>query len=187
MFGLQEGGVTVLIHTGSRGFGHQVCTDYVERFLEVAPKYGIELMDKQLASAPIESPEEYLKGMSAAANFAFANRQLITHFVRQAFDVAGHTGHGLKVLYKLAHNNAKFEKHGCRRVLVHRKGPARAFGPAERSPRRLPFRGPAGPRSGGMGRCSFVLAGTEGPCARPSDRAHVGWKKDEPPPGKAGG
>ena len=62
VFGLQEGGVTVLIHTGSRGFGHQVCTDYVERFLEVAPKYGIELMDKQLASAPIESPEEeYLK------------------------------------------------------------------------------------------------------------------------------
>jgi tRNA-splicing ligase RtcB len=165
VFGLQEGGVTVLIHTGSRGFGHQVCTDYVERFLEVAPKYGIELMDKQLASAPIESPEgeEYLKGMSAAANFAFANRQLITHFVCQAFDVAGHTGHGLKVLYELAHNNAKFEEHGCKRVLVHRKGATRAFGPAEIDlPEEYRFVGQPVLVPGDMGRYSFVLAGTEG-------------------------
>ena len=164
-FGLQEGGVTVLIHTGSRGFGHQVCTDYVERFLEVTPKYGIELMDKQLASAPIESPEgeEYLKGMSAAANFAFANRQLITHFVRQAFEVAGYTGHGLKVLYELAHNNAKFEEHGCRRVLVHRKGATRAFGPGEKDlPEEYRFLGQPVLVPGDMGRYSFVLAGTEG-------------------------
>ena len=165
MFGLQEGGVTVLIHTGSRGFGHQVCTDYVERFLEVAPKYGIELMDKQLASAPIESPEgeEYLKAMSAAANFAFANRQLITHFVRQAFLAAGHTEHGLTVLYELAHNNAKFEKHGCRRVLVHRKGATRAFGPGEKElPKEYRFVSQPVLVPGDMGRYSFVLAGTEG-------------------------
>ena len=101
--------------------------------------------------------------MSAAANFAFANRQLITHFVRQAFDVAGHAGHGLRVLYKLAHNNAKFEKHGCRRVLVHRKGrAARAFGPAEKISPKSTFRGPAKSSFRGTGPLLFVLAGTEG-------------------------
>ena len=90
-FGLREGGITVLIHSGSRGLGHQVCQEYVERFLEAAPRYGIELVDRQLAAAPIESPEgeAYLKAMSAAANFAFANRQLIAHFTREAFASVG--------------------------------------------------------------------------------------------------
>ena len=163
-FGLKEGLVTVLIHTGSRGLGHQVCTDYVERFLEVAPKYGIELMDKQLAAAPIDSPEgeEYLRGMNAAANFAFANRQLITHFVRRAFEAAGYTEHGLTVLYELAHNNAKFEEHGGKRVLVHRKGATRAFGPGEKDlPEEYRLVGQPVLVPGDMGRYSFVLAGTE--------------------------
>ena len=132
-FGLFKGQVTVLIHTGSRGLGHQVCQDYVERFLKAAPRYGIELVDKQLAAAPIKSPEgqDYLQAMAAAANFAFANRQLIAHFVREAFEKVGFTprDHGLRVLYDLAHNNAKLEEHGGRRVLVHRKGATRAFGP----------------------------------------------------------
>ena len=166
-FGLQEGLVTVLIHSGSRGLGHQVCTDYVERFLEAAPGYGIELVDRQLAAAPIESPEgaEYLKAMASAANFAFANRQLITYFTRRAFVRAGFDSeeHYLNVLYDLAHNNAKFEEHNGRRVLVHRKGATRAFGPGEEEL-------PSGYRSvgqpvlvpGDMGRYSFVLAGTEG-------------------------
>ncbi len=166
-FGLSMGRITVLIHSGSRGLGHQVCQDYVERFLEAAPRYGIELVDRQLAAAPIESPEgeEYLKAMSAAANFAFANRQLITHFTRRAFVSAGFDSeeHRLAVLYDLAHNNAKFEKHEGRKVLVHRKGATRAFGPGEEE---LPeeYRSVGQPVlvPGDMGRYSFVLAGTEG-------------------------
>jgi tRNA-splicing ligase RtcB len=166
-FGLREGRVAVLIHSGSRGLGHQVCQDYVERFLGVAPSYGIELADRQLAAAPIESPEgeAYLAAMASAANFAFANRQLITHFTRETFVSVGFDSeeHRLGVLYDLAHNNAKFEEHEGRRVLVHRKGATRAFGPGEEEL-------PTGYRSvgqpvlvpGDMGRYSFVLAGTEG-------------------------
>jgi tRNA-splicing ligase RtcB len=163
-FGLKEGLVTILIHTGSRGLGHQVCTDYVERFLKAAPKYEIELEDDQLAAAPIESPEgeEYLRCMNAAANFAFANRQLITHFVRRAFEAAGYTEHGLEVLYELAHNNAKFEDHGEKRLLVHRKGATRAFGPGEKVlPEEYRLVGQPVLVPGDMGRYSFVLAGTE--------------------------
>ncbi len=166
-FGLQEGLITVLIHSGSRGLGHQVCQDYVERFLETAPRYGIELVDRQLAAAPIESQEggEYLKAMASAANFAFANRQLITHFTRQAFVSAEFDSedHRLAVLYDLAHNNAKFEEHAGKKVLVHRKGATRAFGPGEEE---LPedYRSVGQPVlvPGDMGRYSFVLAGTEG-------------------------
>ena len=166
-FGLQERLVTVLIHSGSRGLGHQVCTDYVERFLKAAPRYGIELVDRQLAAAPIESPEgeEYLKAMSAAANFAFANRQLITHFTRRAFVFAGFDSeeHHLNVLYDLAHNNAKFEEHAGKRVLVHRKGATRAFGPGdEELPEEYRSVGQPVLVPGDMGRYSFVLAGTEG-------------------------
>jgi tRNA-splicing ligase RtcB len=166
-FGLSLGRITVLIHSGSRGLGHQVCTDYVEHFLEAASRYGVELVDRQLAAAPIESPEgqKYLKAMASAANFAFANRQLITHFTREAFISAGFDSeeHRLNVLYDLAHNNAKFEEHGGRRVLVHRKGATRAFGPGEEE---LPeeYRSVGQPVlvPGDMGRYSFVLAGTEG-------------------------
>jgi tRNA-splicing ligase RtcB len=163
-FGLSEGLVTVLIHSGSRGLGHQVCTDYVERFLQAAPRHGIELVDRQLAAAPVESPEgeRYLGAMSAAANFAFANRQLIAHFVRGAFRKAGF-GHRLRLLYDLAHNNAKFEEHGGRRVLVHRKGATRAFGPGEGElPQEYRAVGQPVLVPGDMGRYSFVLAGTEG-------------------------
>jgi tRNA-splicing ligase RtcB (3'-phosphate/5'-hydroxy nucleic acid ligase) len=166
-FGLGEGRVTVLIHSGSRGLGHQVCQDYVERFLEAAPRYGIELADRQLAAAPVESPEgeAYLAAMAAAANFAFANRQLIAHFTKQAFASAGFDSeeHRLRLLYDLAHNNAKFEEHAGREVLVHRKGATRAFGPGEEE---LPeeYRPVGQPVlvPGDMGRYSFVLAGTEG-------------------------
>jgi tRNA-splicing ligase RtcB (3'-phosphate/5'-hydroxy nucleic acid ligase) len=166
-FGLQEDLVTVLIHSGSRGLGHQVCQDYVERFMRAAPGYGIELVDRQLASAPIESPEgeEYLEAMASAANFAFANRQLITHFTREAFISAGFDSeeHRLNVLYDLAHNNAKFEEHAGKRVLVHRKGATRAFGPGEEElPEEYRFVGQPVLVPGDMGRYSFVLAGTEG-------------------------
>ena len=164
-FGLRAGWVTVLIHSGSRGLGHQVCTDYVERFLEAAPRYGVELVDRQLAAAPIESPEgeEYLQAMASAANFAFANRQLISHFTREAFASTGFEGHRLRLLYDLAHNNAKFEEHADREVLVHRKGATRAFGPGEKDlPQEYRSVGQPVLVPGDMGRYSFVLAGTEG-------------------------
>src|SRR5829696_2294303 len=166
-YGLSEGKVTVLIHSGSRGLGHQVCQDYVERCMEAANRYGIELEDRQLAAAPIRSPEgkAYLGAMAAAANFAFANRQLITHFTRKAFRRAGFDSeaHHLRVLYDLAHNNAKFEEHGGREVLVHRKGATRAYGPGnEELPERYRSVGQPVLVPGDMGRYSFVLAGTEG-------------------------
>ncbi|PZN12638.1 MAG: RNA-splicing ligase RtcB, partial [Bacillota bacterium] len=105
-YGLWEGQVTVLIHTGSRGLGHQVCQDHLDRMLAAARKYGIHLPDRQLAAAPIRSPEgqDYLGAMAAAANFAFANRQVITAYTRQAFEEAGFSrhAHGLQVLYDLA-------------------------------------------------------------------------------------
>jgi tRNA-splicing ligase RtcB (3'-phosphate/5'-hydroxy nucleic acid ligase) len=166
-FGLNLGQVTVLIHSGSRGLGHQVCQDYVERCMEAAKRYGIELEDRQLAAAPINSPEgeAYLKAMAAAANFAFANRQLISHFMRQAFEGAGFDSenHSLRVLYDLAHNNAKFEEQDGREVLVHRKGATRAFGPGnEELPERYRSVGQPVLVPGDMGRYSFILAGTEG-------------------------
>ena len=166
-FGLHQDQVTVLIHTGSRGLGHQVCQDHVQKFLQVAPKYGIELVDRQLAAAPIESPEgrAYLGAMAAAANYAFANRQLITHYVREAFEAAGFAPreHALRVVYDLAHNNAKFESHAGCRVLVHRKGATRAFGPG--APDLPPAYASVGQPvlvPGDMGRYSYVLVGTEG-------------------------
>ena len=167
VFSLEVGQVTVLIHSGSRGLGHQVCQDHVELCMEAAKRYGIELVDRQLAAAPIKSSEGdyYLKAMSAAANFAFANRQLISHFTRQAFASAGFDSKGrrLKVLYDLAHNNAKFEEHNGRKVLVHRKGATRAFGPGN-SELSEKYRSVGQPVlvPGDMGRYSFVLAGTKG-------------------------
>jgi tRNA-splicing ligase RtcB (3'-phosphate/5'-hydroxy nucleic acid ligase) len=166
-YGLEQGMVTVLIHSGSRGLGHQVCQDYVEHCMDAAKRYGIELEDRQLAAAPIRSPEgeAYLGAMAAAANFAFANRQLITHSTRQAFRRAGFDSedHHLRVLYDLAHNNAKFEKHDDREVLVHRKGATRAFGPGnEELPERYRSVGQPVLVPGDMGRYSYVLAGTEG-------------------------
>lgn len=165
-WGLREGGVTVLIHTGSRGLGHQVCSDHVGTFLKAAPRYGLELPDKQLAAAPIESAEgeAYLGAMAAAANFAFANRQHVTDTVRRSFEHVGFTPrhHGLEVVYDLGHNNAKFESHAGRNVLVHRKGATRAFGPGhpELSERDRLLGQPVFV-PGDMGRYSFVLAGTE--------------------------
>jgi tRNA-splicing ligase RtcB len=134
--------------------------------MEAAKRFGIELVDRQLASAPIRSPEgeAYLGAMAAAANFAFANRQLISHFTRQAFERCGFGERPLRVLYDLAHNNAKFEEHlGGREVLVHRKGATRAFGPGDPDlPKRYRSVGQPVLVPGDMGRYSFVLAGTEG-------------------------
>jgi tRNA-splicing ligase RtcB len=166
VLGLHPGQITVLIHTGSRGLGHQVCSDYVGTFLKAAPRHGIDLPDRQLAAAPIDSSEgeAYLGAMAASANFAFANRQRITASVRAAFEEIGFPprDHGLRVVYDLAHNNAKFETHAGKRLLVHRKGATRAFGPGHAElPQDYLKVGQPVFVPGDMGRYSFVLVGTD--------------------------
>jgi tRNA-splicing ligase RtcB len=157
-FGLGDDQVTVLIHSGSRGLGHQVCTDYVKRMDAVLGKYGIKLPDRQLSCAPASSPEgqSYLAAMAAAANFAWANRQEIANRVRRAVAliVGADAAAGTRQIYDVAHNVAKREEYGGRDLLVHRKGATRAF-PGQ--PVFIP---------GSMGTTSFVLAGEEGSMQR---------------------
>lgn len=131
-FGLHEGQLVVLLHTGSRGLGHQVCTDAVREMDAWLLGAGVELVDRQLAYAPLSSREgrSYLAAMSAAANFAWANRQVLTHRVREvAARVFGAGRSAFCVVYDVAHNIAKLERHGGRELCVHRKGATRAFGP----------------------------------------------------------
>jgi tRNA-splicing ligase RtcB len=171
-FGLFEDGVTVMIHSGSRGFGYQVCDDSLRTMLQASQKYGIELPDRQLCAAPLSSPEAraYFGAMACAINFAFANRQVMTHAVREAltsFFGEGPQGLGLDLVYDVCHNIAKWETHtvdGRERTLcVHRKGATRAFGPGHPSvPARYRAVGQPVLIPGDMGRYSFVLAGTEG-------------------------
>ena len=131
--GLFENEVVVLIHSGSRGFGHQVCTDYLRDMGPAMHRYGIEVPDRQLACVPVNSTEgqAYLAGMRAAANFAWANRQGITHFTRQAFKRIFGEREELRVIYDVCHNIAKLERHRVgnreQEVMVHRKGATRAF------------------------------------------------------------
>ncbi|MBP8947237.1 MAG: RtcB family protein [Candidatus Promineofilum sp.] len=174
--GLFPGQIVAQIHCGSRGFGHQVCTDYVARFQKVVHKYNIQLPDRELVCAPLSSPEgqDYLAAMKGAANFAFCNRQLLTHLIRRSFDHAlrGKVANpGVYQVYDIAHNMAKIEEHevnGRRMtVCVHRKGATRAFGPG--SPV-LPdvYRDIGQPVlvPGSMGTASWVLVGTEGSMAQ---------------------
>ncbi len=165
-FGLEEGALAVMIHTGSRGFGHQICTDYSKSHIPVARKYGIELPDKGLACAPSDSREgrAYYAAMACAVNFAFANRQLITYDVRAAFgDVFGcdPASLGLDVIYDVAHNIAKWEVHGGRKLLVHRKGATRALPPGHQANQEV-YRTTGHPVivPGSMGTASYVLTGT---------------------------
>jgi tRNA-splicing ligase RtcB len=170
--GLFPGQVTVTIHTGSRGFGYQVCDDYLRMMLAASRKYGIELPDRQLCCAPLLSPEgrQYLHAMACAANFAFANRQLITAWVRESFEQALEKGPGelrLSVIYDVCHNIAKYETHKVgkkeRRLCVHRKGATRAFPPGHPETPEL-YRKVGQPVliPGDMGRYSYVLVGTQG-------------------------
>lgn len=165
--GLGLGQVTVLLHSGSRGLGHQVCTDYVARMDEALPRFGIELPDRQLACAPLSSREgqDYFAAMCAAANFAWCNRQVLAQRVREVFGrkLGQGASASLRVIYDVAHNIAKLEDFGTERLLVHRKGATRAFGPS--SPE-LPerYRGVGQPVfiPGSMGTHSFVLVGADG-------------------------
>jgi tRNA-splicing ligase RtcB len=170
-FGLREGQVTVLVHSGSRGLGHQVCTDHVRTMDAVRARYGIVLPDRQLACAPASSPEgrAYLGAMAAAANFAFANRHAIAHAVRGAVArvLGAGAAAGTRQVYDVAHNVAKVERYGGRELLVHRKGATRAF-PAGSPEIPAEFRAVGQPVfiPGSMGTASFVLAGRPGSLER---------------------
>ncbi|MHC5009878.1 MAG: RtcB family protein [Planctomycetota bacterium] len=167
--GLEEGKVAVLIHTGSRGFGHQVCTDYLPLMKKAARKYGIALPDPQLACAPFRSEEgqAYFGAMRAAVNFAFANRQLVAHYARRAFQAVFGDGLGMRQVYDVCHNIAKVEEHEVggrrRQLVVHRKGATRAFPPGHPlTPAAYREVGQPVMVPGDMGRYSYVLVGTEG-------------------------
>ena len=180
-FGIdQEGQVMVMIHTGSRGFGHQICTDNL-RMMEsayhregatfYAPEFDLRILDRQLVAAPLHThvADRYLNGMRAAANFAWANRQMIAHWVRESFsDVLGRSAEdmGMGIVYDVAHNIAKEEEHvvdGRRtRVIVHRKGATRAFGPGRQEvPAVYRDHGQPVLIPGDMGSASYVLVGTD--------------------------
>ena len=171
VFGLFPGQLTVFVHTGSRGLGHQVCDDFISIFLKSVSKYGIDLPDRQLCCAPIDSPEgrAYLGAMGAAANFAFANRQMISHWVKETFEEFFKMPAerlGISLLYDIAHNIAKIEKHTIGgkvvEVCVHRKGATRSFGPGrEEIPSVYRSVGQPVLIPGDMGRYSYVLVGTE--------------------------
>jgi tRNA-splicing ligase RtcB len=169
---ISPGKVVVQIHCGSRGFGHQVCSDYVRDFQKAVHRYGIQLPDRELVCAPLSSPDgqDYLAAMKAAANYAFANRQVLTFHVRRTFEqvLAGKvSNHDVYQIYDIAHNMAKIEEHRVngekKEVCVHRKGATRAFGPG--SPV-LPeiYRDIGQPVlvPGSMGTASWVLLGTQG-------------------------
>ncbi|MBI3332933.1 MAG: RtcB family protein [Candidatus Omnitrophica bacterium] len=171
-FGLSEGTVTVMIHSGSRGLGYQVCDDYLEATSKAAAKYGIELVDRQLVCAPVNSPEgqDYLGAMRSAANYAWANRQFLMHRARKVFEVVfkkSWEALGMSLIYDVAHNIAKMEKYlvdGKEKTLcVHRKGATRAFPPghpelpADYRPLGQPVIIP-----GDMGRNSYLLLGSAG-------------------------
>jgi tRNA-splicing ligase RtcB (3'-phosphate/5'-hydroxy nucleic acid ligase) len=154
----------VLIHTGSRGLGHQTCTEFVRRMDRVMADYGITLPDRELSCAPFRSPEGqvYFHAMAAAANFAWCNRQIITHAVREAWRRIVGADEDLDVVYDVSHNIAKLEEHGGVPCIVHRKGATRAFGPGkEELPERYRQRGQPVLIPGSMGTASYVLAGTE--------------------------
>jgi len=172
--GLFKDQITVMIHTGSRGLGHQVATDYISLMMRAMLKYGIELPDRELACAPFDSHEgrDYFAAMSSAANFAWANRQLITWEVRKAWeDILGGGGGKLKIVYDVSHNIAKLEEYTLEdsqndtakkvNLIIHRKGATRAFGPGHPEIQEL-YRNIGQPVliPGSMGTASYVLIGT---------------------------
>lgn len=169
--GLAEGRLTLQIHCGSRGFGHQICTDYVQDFQSAVRRYGIHLPDRELVCAPLNSPEgeAYLGAMRSAANYAFANRQLLAHQARKAFEevLAGKVKDPhLYQVYDIAHNMGKVETHTIGgeqvKVCVHRKGATRAFGPGTLGlPPEYMETGQPVLVPGSMGTSSWVLVGTQ--------------------------
>ena len=170
VLGLYEGQVTVMIHTGSRGLGHQVASDYLMIMERAMRKYGTIPPDRELASIPFNSPEaqNYVRAMAAAANFAWTNRQLITHWTRQSFAQVFHTDPdklGLEIVYDVAHNIAKIEEYDVdgkrKKLVIHRKGATRAFPPGHPEiPKDYKDVGQPVLIPGSMGTASYVLIGT---------------------------
>ena len=171
IMGLNEGMVTVMIHCGSRGLGHQVCSDFLEVLDRAVKKYKISLPDRQLACAPLNSKEgrDYFAGMAASANYAWCNRQIITHWVRETFEKIFKMSSDdldMRLIYDVAHNIAKFEEHKIDgkkiKVCVHRKGATRAFGPNSKEiPEDYRKIGQPVLIPGSMGTPSYVLVGTQ--------------------------
>ena len=171
VYGLEKGMIVIMVHTGSRGCGHQVCSDYLRLMDKAYKNYKINIADRQLACAPLDSKEaqSYLKAMYAAANYAWANRQMITHWIRESFeDVLGKSARDMdmQIVYDVAHNIAKDETHDFKgrdmEVLVHRKGATRAFGPGrEEVPAKYRDVGQPVLIPGTMGTASYVLHGTQ--------------------------
>ncbi|HOV89932.1 MAG TPA: RtcB family protein [Syntrophorhabdaceae bacterium] len=174
-FGIFKDQVTIMIHTGSRGLGYQICDDYIKEMIKASERYGIYLPDRQLCCAPIKSPEgrRYLSAMAAAANYAFANRQLITHWVRETLEHTLKTGAknlGLSLVYDVCHNIAKIERHTIKEgkkekgidVCVHRKGATRSFS-WEQDVLPEDYRQVGQPVliPGDMGRASYIMCGTK--------------------------
>ncbi|MFA5143619.1 MAG: RtcB family protein [Candidatus Omnitrophota bacterium] len=172
IFGLEKDQVTLMIHSGSRGLGYQVCDEYARDFIHLLSKYGIEVPDKQLACAPVNSPEgkAYLGAMRCAANYAWANRQCLMHLARKVFErvfARGPKDLGMDLIYDVAHNIAKIEKYDIdgkeRTLCVHRKGATRAFPPGHPElPAKYKRTGQPVIIPGDMGRNSYLLVGTEG-------------------------
>jgi len=165
-FGIFPGQVTILIHTGSRGLGHQVCTDYVKLMNKVVHQYQIALPDRELSCAPFKSPEgqRYFGAMAAAANFAWANRQILTDHVRGSWAQVLESGkqNAMRLVYDVAHNMAKKEKHDGKEYIVHRKGATRSFGPDHPVlPDKYKSTGQPVIIPGSMGTHSYLLAGTK--------------------------
>ena len=171
-FGLEKDQVMLMIHSGSRGLGYQICDDYSKDFVHILSKYKIDVPDRQLACAPVNSPEgqAYLGAMRCAANYAWANRQCLMHLTRLVFErVFGRSSAdlGMDLIYDVAHNIAKIEKHTIggkeRRLCVHRKGATRAFPPGHPElPPKYQKTGQPVIIPGDMGRNSYLLAWTEG-------------------------
>ncbi|MGV8176650.1 MAG: RtcB family protein, partial [Candidatus Bilamarchaeaceae archaeon] len=169
-FGLEKGKVTVMIHCGSRGYGHQICSDSIGSLMNLSRKRGFKLPDQELVYAPLDTQEahDYLAGMVSAVNYAFVNRHVIMHWVRETFDeVFGKgTGDQMNLVYDVAHNIAKFEEHVVegkkRKLLVHRKGATRAF-PAGRPELPPSYMKTGQPVliPGSMGTSSYILVGNQ--------------------------
>jgi len=166
VFGIKKGDITILIHTGSRGFGHQIATDYIKYMRDNLKDHNKNLSDKQLINAPFKSEwgQAYYSAMNCAANYAFANRQIITHMIRKAFKSV--VGMNVRLVYDVAHNIAKVEEYEIdgrkRKVIVHRKGATRAFGPGNPAlPEVFKKTGQPVIIPGSMGTASYILVGTK--------------------------
>ncbi|MDR2427011.1 MAG: RtcB family protein [Endomicrobium sp.] len=161
---IEKDSIAIMIHTGSRGFGYQICDDNIGLMQKAVIKYGIEVPDRQLCCAPINSQEgkTYFSAMACGANYAWVNRQMITYFIRQAFKEAGFCADDVKNVYDIAHNIGKIEKHKGRKVMLHRKGATRAFAAGSTQiPKAYVSYGQPVIVPGTMGTASYILCGTQ--------------------------